>query len=111
MSTAYYSLAEPFSNLELIEKDDSDILRVFDDAGCCGTLVLKKGLGTTVALLFTTNLNYCTVLAYFGGERVGKVVEIYNKYIKDNDVIVSEHGVPTTLGKVKEGASRILKKY
>ena len=91
MSTAYYRLREPITSVQLDEGPGHDRLRIWQDHGFAGELVLTAGAGREVArMFFETNADdaHCAIHAYYGGDERGCVVTVNDPTLPESAVVL-----------------------
>jgi len=108
MSTSYYRLREPITSLKLKNDGGHDKLTVFENGANCGTLILSKGNGGIVALMFCVDEDdiHCPIRTYYAGHDVGMVMQVNNKNISNDVTVISEYGDVCTIGEIKERSKK-----
>ena len=103
MSTSYYRLIEPFTSLRLEEGPGHDRLTVFEEHANCGTLTFSKGLGRSVARLFTKyeDDGQVPLRTHWGGKDRGSIVTVNDPILPNETTVISEYGDILTVGQVK----------
>lgn len=103
MSTSYYRLKPPITRLQLEQTDFNDVLYVWENGKSAGGLMLSKGSGPAVALMFVVDEydNACPFFTYYGGAEVGCVVVENGQPLDNTDTVVSEYGDIMTAHQVR----------
>lgn len=104
MSTSYFHLRAPITSLALDEGPVHDRLRVWQDHGLAGELVVRHGVGRQLALMFASTDDddlHCALHLWYGGDTRGMVVNVNDPSLPDACVVVSEYGEVTNVGAVK----------
>lgn len=102
-ATKYYLLMEPFTNIVVTKKGERDFVTLYIGAKSCGTMALPKGLGHTVAIVFSDWNDSCVPAQSQYSQKRGILVNLDVNFSKlhDDTCLVSEHGVPITLGELR----------
>lgn len=104
MSTSYYRLTEPFTSIKMEEGPGHDRVKLWEHGALAGELVLTKGWGKRVCLLFALHEedNECPLRTHWGGQDRGAVVTVNDKAMPNEACVISEYGEPLTVQQVKE---------
>ena len=108
MSTSYYRLRPPITNLELDEGLYYDVLKVWINDSLAGELALTEDEVKEVIRCFALREadNECPLRAYWGGDEEGTVVYANEDNLPDEMIVVSTYGEILTVGQVKARAGR-----
>ncbi len=108
MSTTYYLLKEPVTSLSFKEGGGHARLWIWVEHGLAGELVVPRGVGREVAMLFADE-DKPVLRTSWDGPSVGiQVVLLRTRVVPRDTTVVSEAGEVTTFGEVmaREGQGR-----
>lgn len=97
MSTDYYNLNSPITNLKLFVEGQHYKLTVFCNHQNCGTLFLTQLEVSQIIKMFVGER---VVRSYYGGDKCGKTVEIIGN-VEYDECLISEYGEITNLGEIR----------
>lgn len=101
MSTSYYKLKKPFTSIRLTEIYH-DHLTLWENGANVGTLLLSRGMGKKVSIIFAdTDDRLSPVHTLYGGDGVGMVITLHGN-VSENEMLISEDGDITTLARLRE---------
>lgn len=110
MSTSYYRLAKPVTHLNIRKTPSHYHVGVFINHALAGELCVRAEEATSLFRLFQLyeEDNVCPLRTWWGGPDKGAIVEINDKTLPDEAIVISEYGEPLTVGEVKarKGARR-----
>lgn len=92
MSTTYYPFRNTISSVRLAEGPGHDVLAVWQRGAKTGELVLTKGTGKTVMMMFRSEEP--AFHATWGGPVLGTIVEVLprGRELNPSDYVLSEYG-------------------
>lgn len=100
MATTYYLLKEPVTSLSFKEKGGHARLRIWVEHGQAGELVVPRGVGREVAMLFADE-DKPVLRTSWGGPSAGiQVVMLRTRAVPRDTTVVFEMGDVTTFGEV-----------
>ena len=103
MSTNYYRLRPPITDLDLLAGEKYDILTVWINGGMAGELALAKDEVSEMLDCFALveDDNKCPLHSYWGGDERGCIVYSNCPELSDDTPVISAYHELLTVGEVK----------
>ena len=112
MSTSYYYVRQPFTSVRLEEDLVYDRVTVFERSMNCGTLIVSRGIGSSVCWFFSehdVDDSHAPMRTHYGGKDVGCVVTENVRGLDPRLLLISEYGKPMTVDEIRALAGHVRK--
>ena len=110
MSTSYYALRKPISNLQMRDDGANCFLEIWIAGFYAGALTTpKEHIGSIRRMMYEgTDDFHCPLRTHWGGKDRGAIVTVNIPDLADEELVISEYGELLTVAQVKgrDGAKR-----